>query len=89
MVVRKQSVALDEAVLVAARKSAASANTSLSAWLNRAALRELTIERGLAAVTKWEAEHAPITALEARRADQALDRVLGGRARPRKHRQAR
>ena len=75
--VRKQSVALDENVLAAAQRSASKANTSLSAWLNRAARRELTIERGLAAVAEWESENGPIPPLELRRADAALARVLG------------
>lgn len=88
MTVRKQSVALDEEVLAAAQRSASKANTSLSAWLNRAAKRELTIERGLAAVVAWEKENGPIPPLELRRADAALARVLGRPGRPKATRRA-
>jgi hypothetical protein len=73
MTVRKQSVALDEAVLEDVRASAARSGTSVSAWLNRAAQRELTLERGLAAVAEWEAERGPLSRAQLARADRALD----------------
>lgn len=79
MTVRKQSVALEEEVLSDVRASAARAGTSVSAWLNRAARRELRIERGLAAVAEWEAEHRPLSKTELARADRVLTRVFDQR----------
>jgi len=73
MTVRKQSVALDEGVLEDVRASAARSGTSVSAWLNRAAQRELTLERGLVAVAEWEAERGPLSRAQLARADRALD----------------
>jgi len=77
--VRKQSVALEEEVLRDVRASAAHAGTSVSAWLNRAARRALTIERGLAAVAEWEAERGPLSKTDLARADRVLARILGRR----------
>jgi hypothetical protein len=77
MAVRKQSVALEEEVLRDVRASAARLGTSVSAWLNRAAQRELRLERGLVAVAEWEAEHGALSKAELARADRVLDRSAG------------
>lgn len=74
MPVRTLSVALDEDIAARARASARAEGVSLSAWLDRAARRALTIERGLAAVRDWEAEHGAFSTDELERADAALDR---------------
>lgn len=73
MTVRKLSVALDEQVATAAAASAKRAGTSLSAWLDQAARRALTIEAGLAAVARWEAEHGALSRSELDAADRVLD----------------
>ena len=74
MVVRKLSVALEEAVAAEAASAAERSGVSLSAWLNAAAERALTLEAGLAAVRAWEAEHGELTDGELAWADS----VLGG-----------
>jgi len=75
MAVRKLSVALEETVAEAAAQSASKQGLSLSAWLTRAAENALAIERGLAAVAEWEAEHGVLTPAELARADAILDRT--------------
>lgn len=80
MTVRKQSVALEEEVLLDVRASAARSGTSVSAWLNRAARRALTVERGLVAVAQFEAEHGALSKAELARADRVLARAFGRRA---------
>jgi hypothetical protein len=47
--------------------------------LNRAARRALTIERGLAAVAEWEADHGALSKAALARADRALAGVVGPR----------
>jgi hypothetical protein len=84
MSVRKFSVALDESVAASASRAAQTAGVSLSAWLSRAAVHELAIERGRRAVVAWEREHGPLTGEELRDADALLDRLLS--TRPRKSR---
>jgi hypothetical protein len=81
MPVRKLSVGIDTAVADAAARAAAKEGLSVSAWLNRAAERALTIERGLAAVRAWERENGSLTEAELADADKVLDRVLHRRAR--------
>lgn len=75
MVVRKLSVAIDEAIAEAAAQSAERAGLSLSAWLTQAAEKQLKIELGLAAVRQFEEENGPFTEEERRWADEVLDRV--------------
>lgn len=81
MTVRKLSVALDHSIAAAAAEAAARAGLSLSAWLNRAAENELAIERGLIAVSEWEAEHGELTAAELEAADRLLDQLLSSAGR--------
>jgi hypothetical protein len=76
MPVRKLSVGLDVTVAEAAARAAEREGLSVSAWLNRAAERELTIERGLVAVRAWERENGSLTDAELADADKVLDRVL-------------
>jgi hypothetical protein len=84
MTVRKLSVALDESIAVSASRAAQTAGVSLSAWLSRAAVHELALERGRRAVVAWEREHGALTHQELRDADELLGRLLS--ARPRKSR---
>ncbi|HEY3834220.1 MAG TPA: hypothetical protein VGO03_18155 [Acidimicrobiia bacterium] len=76
MPVRKLSVGLDTAVADAAARAAEREGLSVSAWLNRAAERELRIGRGLAAVRAWERNNGALTDAELADADKVLDRVL-------------
>jgi hypothetical protein len=69
MSVRKLSVALDEVVAEEAAALARGAGRSLSAWLNRAAAREIILQRGRAAVRAWELENGPFTDDELAAAD--------------------
>ena len=80
MAVRKLSVALDESVAAEAASAAEQRGVSLSAWLNAAAERALVIERGLAGVREWEAEHGELIADELAWADSVLDRSAFGRS---------
>ncbi len=73
MVVRKLSVALDEAVAEAAANIAERRGVSLSSWLNAAAERALVVEAGLAGVREWEAEHGELAPDELAWADEVLN----------------
>jgi len=84
MSVRKLSVALDESVAVSASRAAQTAGVSLSAWLSRAAVHELALERGRRAVIVWERQHGAFTDEELRDADELLDKLLS--TNPRKSR---
>lgn len=64
-----------------ARAQAQREGTSLSAWLNRAAERELRLADGLAAVAEFEAEAGAFTAAE-RHAASAVGRSVPGGDRP-------
>lgn len=77
MAVKKISVALEEEVARGAAEAAAARGLSLSAWLNDAAEQALLVERGLAAVREWEAEHGEFTDEELAWADEVLRRVRG------------
>lgn len=80
MGVRKLSVALEESVAAQAADAAQRSGVSLSAWLNAAAERALLIERGLAGVAGWEAEHGALSGDELAWADSVLDRSVTDRA---------
>lgn len=80
MAVRKLSIALEESVAAQAADAAERRGVSLSAWLNAAAERALVIERGLAGVAEWEAEHGELSVEELAWADSVLDRSVAGRA---------
>lgn len=69
------SIALDEHVAARARVAAGEQGMSVSAWLSRAAARELLVQDGLRAVAEWEAEAeaGPLTATERAAADAVLD----------------
>lgn len=69
----KLSVSIDEPVASAARQSAEHRGISLSSWFNQASLKELAIDKGLAAVAEWEAEHGPLSAEDLAAADAVLD----------------
>lgn len=85
--VRKLSIALDEPVLVAARRAAQRRGISLSAWLNQASVNALAVEDGLVGVAEWEAERGALSAEDLASASAALDAVGVGRGRER-HRAA-
>jgi hypothetical protein len=74
--VRKFSVALDESIAVSASRAAQTAGVSLSAWLSRAAVHQLALERGRRAVVAWERQHGAFTDQELRDADELLDSIL-------------
>ena len=72
MTARKLSIALEEGTAVGAAQAARRRGLSVSAWLNEAANAALQIERGLAAVSAWEAEQGALTDDELAAADQLL-----------------
>ncbi|MGA7704141.1 MAG: hypothetical protein WB998_04520 [Solirubrobacteraceae bacterium] len=73
MAATKLSIALEEPVAQAARRSAERRGISLSAWLNEASRKELAIDKGLAAVAEWEAETGLLSAEDLAAADAVLD----------------
>ena len=75
MPVKKISVALEGSVASRASEAAERHGLSLSAWLNAAAERALTIEAGLDAVAEWETEHGTFTAEELAWADSVIDQL--------------
>lgn len=75
MTVEKLSVALDQRVAAAARRAAARAGLSLSAWLSQAADRAARIDEGLLGVAEWEAAHGALSGAERAAADRALDTI--------------
>lgn len=77
MPVKKMSIALDPEVAEAAAEAARSRGQSLSAWLNDAARRQLTIDKGLQAVHEWQQEHGMFTDAERASAETLLDDLLG------------
>jgi hypothetical protein len=84
MSVRKLSIALEESVAAAALRAAQTAGVSLSAWLSRAAVHQLALERDRRAVVAWERDHGALTDEELRDADAVLDKLFSGS--PRKSR---
>ena len=72
---KKSSVSLDEAVAAEVALVAERYGVSRSEWLNAAAERQLTIERGRAAVAEWEAGHGPFTEEEIAWAESVLERA--------------
>ena len=88
MGVRKLSVALDESIAASASRAAREAGVSLSAWLSRAAVHELSLERGRRAVVAWEREHGALTEDELRNADALLGKLLSGGPRKTRSRRA-
>jgi hypothetical protein len=73
MSAQKLSVALEEPVARAAKKSAARRGISLSAWLNEASRNALAIEDGLIAVAEWEAEQGQLSQEDLAAADAVID----------------
>ena len=80
MAAQKLSIALEQPVAHAAKRSAERRGISLSAWLNEASRNALAIEDGLAAVAEWEAEHGALTAHQLAAADAVLDAARVGNA---------
>ena len=78
MTVKKLSVAMEPSVADRAARAAQRHGLSLSAWLNAAAVRALTVEEGLAAVREWEDEHGEATTEELVWADSILDAGTAG-----------
>lgn len=72
---RKLSVYLDEDVAAEAALAAKRHGVSLSKWLNAAAERGLTIERGRAAAAELIAEHGTLTEDELAWVDSVLERA--------------
>jgi hypothetical protein len=78
MPVTKQSLSLDEHVSARVRRAASEDGMSFSAWISRAAERELVIHEGLRGVAEWEADAGALTVAERAAAAEVLDRILSG-----------
>jgi hypothetical protein len=68
----KLAITVDRDVHSEVIRAANEERVSVSAWMTAAARRALRIRQGLAAVTRWEAEHGRFTEDELR---QARDRI--------------
>jgi predicted transcriptional regulator len=73
MTVVKRAVSFDPEVWADLERIAKSERIGVSTVVNRALRHELRIERGLAAVRGWEAEHGELTEAELLEADHILD----------------
>jgi len=73
MVVVKRSISMPDALAAAVDAAAGELGVSVSAWLQGAAERRLSAERGLGEVAHFEAAERPLTAAE--RADGELRRA--------------
>lgn len=59
--VSRRSISLPEELDEAVEAAAVAAGLSVSAWLADVVDRHFTIQRGLASVAEWEAEHGAFT----------------------------
>ena len=76
MAVRTLSVSLPDDLARDATELARKEGIPLSAWLSRAAAHRIRIERGLAAVREWEAEHGELTAEELAESQAFFEQAL-------------
>ena len=79
MTVVKRAVSFDPEVWADLERIAKAERTGVSTVVNRALRHELRLQRGLAAVSEWEAEHGALTSAELAEADRALDRARVGK----------
>lgn len=71
----KLAITVDADVHAGVLRAASADGTSVSAWMTKAARRELQVRDGLAAVAEWEAEHGELTDAEL---GAARKRIAGG-----------
>jgi predicted transcriptional regulator len=88
MAVVKKAVSFDPEVWADLERVAEAERIGVSTVINRALRHELRLQRGLAAVAEWEAEHGALTIEELAEADRILDQLdfgdhLTGRVRER------
>ena len=76
MVVEKRTLSFDPEVWAYVDHKARVENTTPSAVVNEALRHRSLIERGLAAMDEWEAEHGPITDDELAEADRLLEEAI-------------
>ena|SRR5271155_1506369 len=77
-VVTKRSVSLSDDVAKAVEAAAHEDGVSFSAWLSKAAERQLRVRNGLRGVAAWEAEAGALTAEEIAAGEALLARLLSG-----------
>lgn len=77
----KMAISVDPDVHAGILAAAEAEGLSVSAWLTRAARRELKIRAGLSTVAEWEAEHGALTDEELR----AATRRVAGEVAPEVH----
>lgn len=73
MAVVKRSISIRREIWEELARRADVAGTPVSALVNEALERYLTVQRGLDAVREWEEEHGPFTPEEIAAADRELD----------------
>jgi predicted transcriptional regulator len=83
MAVMKRTVSFDPEVWADVAQLAADERVGVSTVVNRALRHQLRIQKGLAAVAEWEAEHEAITPEELAEADRILDKAGISDTRPR------
>jgi predicted transcriptional regulator len=79
MTVVKRAVSFDPEVWADLQRVAEEEQIGVSTVVNRALRHELRVQRGLSAVSEWEAEHGVITDEELADADRLLDRAHVGK----------
>ncbi len=78
MGVTKRSISLDDSVAARVEQAAEDDGLSFSAWLSKAADRQLRLREGMQGVREWEAEAGPLTPEEIAEGEAILDRLLSG-----------
>ena len=73
MPVTKRTVSFDPEIWAAMQQLAAAEQIGVSTMVNRVLGHQLRLQRGLAAVAQWEAEHGQFTDQELAEADRVLD----------------
>ncbi|MGD0083546.1 MAG: hypothetical protein ABSD78_10160 [Acidimicrobiales bacterium] len=82
----KRAVSFDPEVWADLERIAEAERIGVSTVVNRALRHELRLQRGLSAVSEWEAEHGAFTEEELVEADRVLDCARVGEQAARAHR---
>ena len=80
----KLAITVDRDVHAQVARAAKADQVSVSSWMTSAAVRELRLRDGLAAVAEWEAEHGALTARELAKARDRVRSKHGVERRPRR-----
>lgn len=82
MGVTKRSISLDDSVAARVEQAAEEDGLSFSAWLSKAADKQLRLREGMQGVREWEAEAGPLTPEEIAEGEALYDRLMAMRDEP-------